>query len=166
MKKIIVVCLFVLLFSAAPSMAAEGEYSITDNSASGRPAVIEVVFTLTAGSPDFAAETMSTALTNKVKGWVLDEVEIDGNHSGTEPTENSDFYLYRNYGTNPGDIDVLGGGGVDQVDNTASRIVVPISGGIEKPIYMTSALTLVVSGNAENSAVVYVRLRFVNPYAR
>jgi len=174
MKKLLTIVLAVaLVFFASNAMAAgtvsEGSATTYYNAATGKPAVIEVTFTCTADAGDgtYPATAMSAALTAKVKGWVLDEVRIDGNHAGTEPTEDSDLYLYRSYNTSPGDFDVLGGNGVDQVDNTASRVVVPASAGQNKWAYVSTPLTLYIVQAAvvTNSAVVYVTLVFVNPYA-
>ena len=139
--------------------ALEGQSTIIYNSDPSKrvPEILTVLFTMTAvsGSATFTSETTSTMLTNQIKGWYLDKVQIDGNHAGTEPTENSDFYLYDENG-----FDILGGAGVDQVDNTAEREVTPICGSVEKPQPITSALTLALSNNVVTNATCTFRLFF------
>ena len=87
-------------------------------------------------------------------GWFLYQVEIDGNLGGTEPTENSELYIYKN------SFDLLGGNGVDQVDNSAERIVFCTDGSvsIKAPITDTIVITVTQQSTATNSATGTIKL--------
>jgi hypothetical protein len=116
----------------------------------------EIVYLVTFGSD--ASSPASTALDSILKsnglaagttgGWWL--FKVSTLYGSTAPTDNTDMYLYRATGTNK--IDVLGGQGVNAIDNTANNTFYPATA--------TQMLfgddILVVSGNSVNNATVQI----------
>jgi hypothetical protein len=92
-----------------------------------------------------------------ITGWYGYNVEIDCNHAGTEPTENSELYIYQN------GIDILGGIGVDLVDNTSEREVFFYFASTKetRPIAYALTVTVTQQAAATNSATGTIRLYLV-----
>ena len=90
--------------------------------------------------------TLSGALKQPLTGWLCDYIHIDGNHAGTEPTENSDITVVS------GGLDMLNAAGTDQVDNTDERdVVFSIAGyAVSAPVFGDIVVT--ISNNEVNSA--------------
>lgn len=101
--------------------------------------------------------TSTTALRAPLTGWFLYQVEIDANHAGTEPTENSELYILKN------GYDILAGNGVDQVDNSAERMVFASDGAtsIKAPITDTIVVRVTQQAGVTNSATGTVKLILV-----
>lgn len=74
------------------------------------------------------------------------KIQIDCNHAGTEPTEDSELYIYEN------SIDMLGGGGVDQVDNTAEREILFKIGSTQATQPLTDTWTITITQQAAETA--------------
>lgn len=121
--------------------------------------VREVSYTVTFGadasSPDAVslddivkATTGGTIPT--LGGWWLLKVHVY--YGATGPTDNSDLYLYRNTGTNKAD--VLGGKGVNAIDNATNNTFTPYSpdsSEFPQPLYGDEIVS--ISNNAVNDAV-------------
>lgn len=163
MKKLISLALLLLLL---PVLAfAVGSMTVTSdiiykNSATGEPVrVIEIGFTADSGDGSIPDLTLNAATTgiqayHPLLGWHLFKIWIDGNHSGTEPTEDSEIYLYE------GGIDLLGGNGVDQVDNSDEREVYFEVNGQPATVPVISDLTLTITQQAvaTNSAAGSIKI--------
>ena len=171
MKKIILTLIFfVALYSfafAAGSQTVVTSDEIVYSYSTGRVVtqrVITIAFTaddtdgsipsLTLDSDTWTDGTNSGALSKPIEGWFGYMVEIDCNHAGTEPTENSELYIYQN------SLDMLGGNGVDQVDNTAEREVLFYfaSTAVTRPVYDSMVVTISQQAAATNSATGSIRL--------
>ena len=110
---------------------------------------------------DDAAATMTdtainTALTSYIRGWYLDTVIV--NPGTTAPTAASDIYL-----TNADGLDILGGSGVDLLDDADTTGCVPSVDGQNKQQLVHGVLTLDMDNNAELAATFTVTLIFVQP---
>jgi len=70
------------------------------------------------------------------------------------PTENSEIYIYQN------SFDMLGGNGVDQIDNTAEREVLFYFAGqaVTRPIFESMVVTVSQQAAATNSATGTIRI--------
>jgi hypothetical protein len=125
--------------------------------------VITIGFTADAAAgtiPDLTLNDSATGMlgsTESILGWYGYMVEIDCNHAGTEPTEDSEIYIYQN------GIDILGGNGVNQVDNTAEREVFFSfsSTGVTRPVFNTWTVTVTQQAAATNSATGTIRIILV-----
>jgi hypothetical protein len=103
------------------------------------------------------ANTSSTVTATLSGGTDNDWDVSDAGVLGTEPQENSEIYVYQN------GIDLLGGGGVDQVDNTSERYVPAKADGTNiksAPIIGDVVVTITQQAAAVNSAIVFVKLIF------
>lgn len=87
-----------------------------------------------------------------ILGCWLFYAEIDCNHAGTEPTEDSDIDIYQN------SIDLFGGNGEDKIDNSTENVVLfdIATQSATRPIY--TALTVTITNNAVTSATGVIRL--------
>lgn len=105
----------------------------------------------------WADGTSTTALRAPLTGWYLYQVEIDANHAGTEPTEDSELYILKN------GFDLLSGNGVNQVDNSAERMVFASDGvsSILAPITDTIVVRVTQQAVVTNSATGTVKLILV-----
>jgi len=126
---------------------------------------ISVMLTCTADAsaatyPDATINSATTNLGFDPDGMYLTRVEIVGNTGGTEPTSDSDLYLYHKSGGVAKAIDILDGNGVDQIDNDQNRVVYPAIDGQPAAWKVTNDLTVTISGNSVNSAVTYITLVF------
>jgi len=160
MKKLLLALVVALVLVAGQVYGAVGSISISgDDLIWSKPLnrsvfrVITVIFTAssTDGSvPDLTLNADTAGLKNgSPLGWYGYAVIIDCNHAGTEPTENSELYIL-----NAGGGDVLGGQGVDQVDNTAERFVYFHNGSVpfKQPMVGTWTVRVTQQAAAVNSA--------------
>lgn len=85
-----------------------------------------------------------------LQGWGLWMIETDPGATG--PTDDTDFVLNSANGT-----DMLGGNGANAIDNATNNIVYPPV----SPMFIGPSITLVISNNAVNSAIVYIKLYLV-----
>lgn len=108
-------------FGAGSSFTVSGD-SVISSAVQNRPLfrVITAAFVAddAAGTvPNLTLNASTTGIRSALTGWYAKKIIIDANHAGTEPQENSEIYVYEN------GFDLLGGAGVDQVDNSAEREV-------------------------------------------
>ena len=125
---------------------------------SGMQEVRELVYLVTFGAD--AASPASTAMdsilkangnrSNTVAGWWI--LEVSTLFGAVGPTDNTDLYIYRSMGTNK--IDILGGNGVNSIDNATNNTFTPAT--TTRPLYGDDIV--VVSGNSVNSATVQIVL--------
>ena len=167
MKKLLVVFLAVLFFTgtcfaAGSSISVSGD-DLIYSKALNRPEIrlITVIFTADNGDGTIPNLTLNAATTGiihgDIAGWYGYKIIIDCNHGGTEPTENSEIYIYEN------GFDLLAGGGVDQVDNSAEREVFFNNGtyNIKQPISTTLTVTITQQAVVTNSATGTIYIYFV-----
>lgn len=167
MKKLLFIFLAVLFFTgtcfAAGSAISVSGDSLIYSRALNRPEIrlITVIFTADNGSGVIPNLTLNAATTGiihgDIAGWYGYKIIIDCNHGGTEPTENSEIYIYEN------GFDLLAGGGVDQVDNSAEREVFFNNGtyNIKQPISTTLTVTITQQAVVTNSATGTIYIYFV-----
>lgn len=180
MKKLILALLFVLI--SVQAFAAGDTFVVTTDDIiynSRGPVMRVLTCTFLANSADgtiadltiYGAEansatyprgywtdgTSTTALRAPLTGWYLYQVEIDANHAGTEPTEDSELYILKN------GFDILSGNGVNQVDNSAERMVFASDGvsSILAPITDTIVVRVTQQAAVTNSATGTVKLILV-----
>lgn len=115
-----------------------------------------VADSVTGAIPDLTLNAATTGIRSTLSGWYGYKIIIDGNHAGTEPTENSEVYIYEN------GFDLLAAGGVDQVDNTAERQVFFNNGtyNIKQPITgdLTVTVTQQAAATASATGTIYIYL--------
>lgn len=105
-------------------------------------------------SGTITANTAST-VTATLSGGTDDDWDNGDSYTiATEPTENSELYIYQ------GGQDILGGGGVDQVDNTTENTVYCTvnSNQITPPIISDLVITMTQEAPATNDAVGTIKL--------
>jgi len=105
-------------------------------------------------SATITANTKST-VTGTLSGGTDDDWDNGDSYTiASEPTENSDLYIYQ------GGRDILEGNGVDQVDNTTERTVYCMvnSQPAAPPILDDLVITLTQASTATNSAVGTIKL--------
>jgi hypothetical protein len=157
MKKLILV-VFLMLLMASSAWAAGTVIVQSDKMVSGLTGkeTREITYLVTFGTD--ASSPANTALdsilksnglkTTSVGGWWI--MEISTLYGTTGPTDNTDMYIYRATGTNK--IDVLGGNGVNAIDNATNNTFHPVT--------MSRALIgddiLSIANNAVNNATVQI----------
>ena len=169
MKKLFIAILMSILiassaFAAGSSISISGDDLIW-NPALNRPVfrVITVIFTAddTNGAiPDLTLTTGATGLVHGTPiGWLGYAVFIDCNHAGTEPTENSELYILDPVGG-----DMLGGQGLDQVDNTIERHVYFHNGSVpvKQPMVDTWTVRVTQQAVATNSATGTIKIVMIS----
>ena len=111
--------------------------------------------TVTAVGASDAAESLTSEAGGRLH--ISGGVVIDANHAGTEPQENSELYIYEN------GFDLLAGGGVDNVDNSAERQVYFNNGTdpVRQPIAGDLTVTITQQAAAVNSATGTIYIYFV-----
>ena len=77
---------------------------------------------------------------------------VETDPGATGPTDNTDFVLNTENGT-----DMLGGNGANAIDNATNNLVYPPV----SPMPIGPVLTLAITNNAVNSAVVVIKLYLV-----
>jgi hypothetical protein len=172
MKKIrlsILIILFALMF-VTHVWAAGSSISISGDSVIRSPVldryvfrVITIIFTAddTNGAiPDLTLNASTAGLAyGSPAGWFGYSVFIDCNHAGVEPTENSELYILNAVGG-----DMLGGQGVDQVDNTIERHVYFHNGTapVKQPMIDTWTVRITQQAVATNSATGTIKIILVS----
>ena len=165
MRKAFLSLLFAVLWAgsafAAGSSCTVSADDIFFSKALNRPVARVITIAFVADSADGTIPTLAlNASTTGLKhgapfGWFGHAVSIDCNHAGTEPTENSELYIYDAYGG-----DMLGGQGVDQVDNTAERRVYFHNGTapVRQPCVDAWTVTITQQAAATNSATGTIKI--------
>lgn len=165
MKKLLFLTLCVFFILASQCFAV-GTIAVTNDNIYYGPGgsvtfrVITIEFTADAAAgtiPDLEINDSTTGMigpTEPIFGWYGYNVEIDCNHSGTEPSEDGELYILQN------GIDTLGGNGVDQLDNTAEREVFFYfnSTKVTRPFYNTLTVRATQQAAAINSATGTIRI--------
>lgn len=96
--------------------------------------------------PSLALSDDTSGLSGSLDGWWLYQLYIDGNHAGTEPTEDSDLTVTCY------DYDWLATGGTDKVDNTQTNRIDPTS------VPFTDTVTFTITNNSVDGAITYIYL--------
>ena len=115
-----------------------------------------LTFTCTADAADgsYPATAISTTYMNLIKGWELSKIQtIPGS---TAPKDLSDMTL-----KDSNAIDILGGAGTNKILNAATKEFFPEVDGNLASQEINDTLTLAITGNDVNSAIVYIKL-FIN----
>ena len=148
MKKLFLTCLFVLFAVqvwAAGTITVVYDVQPDENT---RVVAYSVAFDSAAASPAATAlnsiSVLGGLIHNGMGGWWI--LEVSTLYGTTGPTDDTDLYLYRNYGTNK--IDVLGGNGVNSIDNAANVTFNPAT--TTRPLMGDEIIS--ISNNAVNSA--------------
>lgn len=119
----------------------------------GNMYIVTMDFTADASDGSFPTATLTAGQASDLTGYWLSHVKV--NPGATGPTENSDITVKW------GSTDILGGNGANIVDNTAEGYCTPkgSDGGAQWPM-TGEALTVGITNNAVNSAIVEVQLVF------
>jgi len=131
----------------------------------GETTIKKLVFTCTAdvaaaSYPETSTGTVTgakgqnTTHTQWFRGWFLHKIIVDP--GAVAPTVDSDLTIKDDHG-----IDVLDGNGTDLIHNTDSKQSYAMIDGVPSLQPMMSDLTLAITNNAVNSAVLTVTLVFV-----
>ena len=176
MKRFILTVLLAVLVLIAPAIASAAGSSVaivSDKILAPGLRVIEILFTADDTDGSIPALTLNNATTGIVStapagspqarahnekhtlfGWYAYKLIIDGNHAGTEPTEDSDIIIEEN------GIDLLGGNGTDLVDNTDERETLFKIGSTAatQPFLDTWTITITQAAEATNSATVTAKI--------
>ncbi len=173
MRKLLIILTLILIFSVSNAFGAGSQFLVTGDSviyshALNRPIarLITAAFTadngtgaipnLTITGTAWSDGTNTGTLRHSINGWLGYKVIIDANHGGTEPSEDSELYIYEN------SFDLLAGGGVDQVDNTIERQVFFNNGtyNVKQPLTAAVTITVTQQAVAVNSATgtIYIYL--------
>ena len=148
MKRIILACLFVLFASQAMAAGTISVISDVQPDEYTRIVVYSVAFDSAAASPAATALNSISVLGGLnhpgMGGWWL--LSVSTLYGSTAPTDDTDLYIYRNYGTSK--IDILGGNGANSIDNAVNNTIFPATS--------TRALMgdeiISISNNSVNSA--------------
>ena len=155
MKKIFLTALFVLIF---PVFVFGAGSSITFTSV----AVIThtgqrwIEFTATCTADDTDASFPDTKIPGDLRGYKI--YSVGTYFGGTGPTDNTDLTI--NEGAADGE-DVLGGAGVNMIDNAANNVFKPLVGstGVDVPIYR--AIYINIDNNSVNDAIVTILIKLI-----
>jgi len=157
--KKVFLAIMMLLFLAGPCFAAGSSFTVTSdvlvrNYGAGKLNFRVLTLAFTADDTDGSIPNLTlnpsgwTDGTNTgtfgvmLTGFYAYKIEIDCNHAGTEPTENSEIYIYQN------GFDLLAAGGVDQIDNSVERQVFFSNGTSPQKQPIVGALTVTVTQQA------------------
>jgi hypothetical protein len=156
MKTIRNLLVLMLMLLMASSAWAAGTVTVAETTGQIGKEVRQLVYTVTFGAD--AASPAAVALDNilttagdrvdSVAEWWLFKVSVLFGAVG--PTDNSDLYLYRAYGSTK--IDILGGNGANAIDNAANNTFYPATSA--QPLIGSDLL--VITNNAVNSAICYI----------
>jgi hypothetical protein len=157
----------VVAFATGSNMLVADDFIVKDSSGAVKSRVITITFTadnatgaipsLTLSNMTWTDGTNTGTLSDKVDSWFAKMLEIDCNHAGTEPTENSDIYVYQN------GVDMLCGNGVGRVDNSDEKEVLFCFAGTAEPypVYGSLVVTVTQQVTATNSATGTIRIILV-----
>jgi len=111
-----------------------------------------ITFTCIASADDqsFPSTATSTEITAAIKGMYIIEARTN---PGTAPTANYDIVLNDADG-----IDLMGGTMADRSATVSQRSIPALSTGVYGGTAVDGAITLVITGNSVNSAVVVVKV--------
>jgi len=142
----VIIGLVGVCFGANSSMTVSKDTMISSSELSRvNVRVITIIFTADDGTgviPDLTLNVSTAGILHDTVGWTAYKLEIDGNHGGTEPQENSEVYIYQNA------IDLLDGNGVDKLDNTTENAVYFQTDSLPMPQPITGDLTVTVTQQA------------------
>ena len=96
----------------------------------------------------------TTSITAQIKGWFIDKIHTVVGSPG--PTADSDVYI-----KDTDALDLLGGAGVDQLDNATDHIVYPLATLVHTRPLIDGALTLDVDNQAVTEAAYTVKVFIV-----
>lgn len=116
-------------------------------------AVVTLYCTASVDDASFPATALNAEIQGKIFGHFLYAMET--NPGTTSPTDNYDITLEDADG-----LDILGGAGADR-DASATEKVMPKINGIEAPVPIDGPLTLKITNNSVNSAVISIKFYFV-----
>lgn len=162
MKKSILSIVLILLLFPISAFSAGSSFTVTDDTFLNGVRTVTVAFVA-----DDADGTIPSLNINKntagivhgaFNGFAFWKVDIDCNHAGTEPTEDSDLVILHN------GVDLLDAAGTNMIDNTAERSVfasVNSGGFIPIPIISDMVVTITQAAAATNSATGTLKLIFV-----
>jgi hypothetical protein len=152
MKRKILLAAICVLFCATAFGVGTVTQSLSKNRAD-TVAVLTFTWTADVGDASVPSTTTSTAITAALQHYFLYMMETDP--GGTAPTDNYDIVVNDANGN-----DILGGLGADR-DTANTETVMPLIGGANyAPRPIDTALTLVITNNAVNSATGVVKLYF------
>ena len=125
----------------------------------GRPQVVKVTLTCTASAdahtyPATVVNTLDNVSDYDLRGLSLHSVKAIPGTTG--PTDNSDLTI-----TDENGVDLLGGKGENIIDNATLSFVPAGPGAFAQPAPITGNITVNLSGNSVDSAVVTLVLLFV-----
>jgi len=137
---------------AVPALAANECTYTTEGGTYASKGYLFVTVSCQAGA---AAATFDNMTLPGVKGMLLYQVEYQNGATG--PTDDSDLTLLTANST-----DLLGGNGVDFIDNAASAYIIPETTGSDPHYPMaTGALTQVIANNSVNAANFTLKYTFL-----
>jgi hypothetical protein len=168
MKKTTAILTTMLIMLFAGSAMAAGTVTAADEKIfdhNGEWVFYRIVLTCTADAaaatyPDTTISSALSGVDESLDGMKLYKVFSVGNHGGTEPTNDTDLYLYIKAGTVAKAVDMLDGAGVDAIDNDANAVLYPAINGQAAEFIVFDDITIDIDNNAENSAVVYIEMIF------
>jgi hypothetical protein len=161
MKKSIlsIVILLILCFNA---FGAGSSFTVSSDSVINGVRTVTTIFTAddaTGAIPSLTINKNTAGISQgPFDGYVFWKVDIDCNHAGTEPTEDSDLVVLHN------GVDLLDTGGTDMIDNTAERSLyasVNSGGFIPIPIISDMIATITQAAAATNSATGTLKFIFI-----
>ncbi|KKM62530.1 hypothetical protein LCGC14_1520740 [marine sediment metagenome] len=137
--------------------------SIVNHKVFGETNIRELIFSCVADSAaatflsgatsSKTGSTHNRTFTDQLRGWFLLKLIVDP--GAIAPTVNSDL-TFKEYGC-----DLLDGNGTDKIHNTDTKQVYPAIDGLPSLQPITDHLTLAITNNAVNSAIIVVRCMFV-----
>lgn len=156
MKKFIVFIMLVMAtqaFAVGSSIISDPVRLYGNVTAYGNMYILTISFVADASDGSFDPVTMTDTQASDLTGYWLSHVKV--NPGTTGPTDNSDLTVKW------GGVDVLGGNGVNIVDNAVEGYCTPKGTNADAQWPMSGeALTIGIVNNAVNSATVEVQLVF------
>lgn len=135
-----------LVLSAGTITCVDTTYDGLSREKEIRFVIYTVTFDSGAASPaNISLDTIPGVSKGSLGGWWLLRVEYM--FGGTGPTDDTDLYLWRSYGVDK--IDILGGNGVDFIDNATNNVIYPVT--TSQPL--TGGEIFDIDNNSVNDAV-------------
>ena len=146
----LLILLPILVFAAGTLTCTDYSYRGLSGKDETRVVTYTVTFAADAASPanvalDSIAATAHGTGRPSLEGWWL--LRVDTLYGATGPTDDSDLYLWRSWGEDK--IDVLGGNGVNSIDNATNNTIYPAN--VAQPL--TGKEIFDVDGNAVANAI-------------
>lgn len=152
--------LIAILFMVSSPTFAIAAGTVTETTLFTGANTATIVFACTGDAIDGSIPdtAMSVSIINKLKenSFYLYKIRVVPGAVGYGPAEDSDLYITDADGT-----DILGGAGVNNVDNVTTREFFPEVGGSISVQPVTGALTMGVDNQAEPAALWTITLYFV-----